>query len=186
MPGFHMPWMRKRASPYATVRAMTGIRPADAVLVVGASDAGLAADVALVTGLNGRTLVVDARASAQAGLDAAAADAGALVEFMAAAPAAVPIDGDAFDVVIVLASSLPQMGPPSSVFAEAARLVRPAGRVLVIERVSKAGTRAAAPAAPALAADVVCGLLLGAGLRAPRALADVQGVRFYEGVKPRR
>ena len=93
---------------------MTGVKPADSVLVVGASDGGLAADVALVTGLNGRTVVVDSAAVSQAGVDAAAAKVGALVEFLVAPATALPLDPEGFDVVIVLAASLPELGPPPS------------------------------------------------------------------------
>ena len=188
MLGFHMPWMGSRSSPHVSARAMIGVKPADSVLVVGASDGGLAADVALVTGLNGRTVVVDSAAGSQAGVDAAAAKAGALVEFLVAPATALPLDPGGFDVVIVLAASLPELGAPSGVFDEAARVTRPAGRVLFIEHLRKPGVRAlrSKPAAPRLETATVCRLFEGAGLRSARVLAEADGRRFYEAVKPRR
>jgi ubiquinone/menaquinone biosynthesis C-methylase UbiE len=131
-------------------------------------------------------VVVDSAAGSQAGVDAAAAKAGALVEFLVAPATALPLDPGGFDVVIVLAASLPELGAPSGVFDEAARVTRPAGRVLFIEHLRKPGVRAlrSKPAAPPLAA--VCRLLESAGLRSARVLAEAAGMRFYEAVKPRR
>ena len=60
-----MKLFRNAASPYQTSLAMIGAKAGSTVIVVGASEPALAAEVALVTGLNGRTLAVvpDARTS---------------------------------------------------------------------------------------------------------------------------
>src|SRR5687767_4696563 len=50
---------RKGASPHQTAIAMIGAKSGSRVLVVGAGDAAVAGEVALVAGLNGHVLVVD-------------------------------------------------------------------------------------------------------------------------------
>ncbi|MEO6224059.1 MAG: hypothetical protein ABIP90_12500, partial [Vicinamibacterales bacterium] len=66
-----------------------------------------------------------------------------------------------------------------------ARVVRPGGRVVVIDRVSRPGlfglfrTAEVSVAPP----EITAGALSAAGLRGVRMLADVDGVRFFEGTK---
>ena len=83
---------------------MVAARAADTVAVFGApgtAEAALAAEIALTTGLNGRTLVIDVGTDARARVEAAAAKAGALVEFEWAPVTMPPLDADTFDVVVI-------------------------------------------------------------------------------------
>ena len=77
-------WFRQGPSPHQTALAMIGAKAGHHVVIAGADDPDLAAALALVTGLNGQTLVVDERSDAEALVNAAAAKAGALMDFLAA------------------------------------------------------------------------------------------------------
>jgi ubiquinone/menaquinone biosynthesis C-methylase UbiE len=182
-----MPWWPTRSSPYATARAMIGVKPGDRVLVIGAGNGELAAQLALVTGLNGRTLVVDVAPEAAQHVDRAAARAGALVEFNVAPTAILPLDPATFDIVTV---NRPLARIPdrdrSATIAEAVRVLRPGGRVLVLEHAERRGLFGARPpAGPALSGDAVRELLTAAGLRAARVLANAEGRVYVEAIKAR-
>src|SRR5688572_13599827 len=106
VPGFRVPGsevrvfrLKKSAAPHATAIAMIGAKPGQSVVVLGA-DGPLAAAIGLVTGLNGRTVVVDRAEDAAARVQTAADDAGALVEFVNAAPDATTCDDSGFDIVV--------------------------------------------------------------------------------------
>jgi ubiquinone/menaquinone biosynthesis C-methylase UbiE len=181
-----VPWFKPGSPPHQTARAMVGARPGDAVLVLGSRDAGLAAAVALVTGLNGRTLVVDRDPTARARIEIAARNAGALVDFEDAPVTALPVESGAFDVAVVDVG-LAAMSDTDrrTTIAEAFRVLRPAGRVIVIQRAPRTGLFGAArDKTPALAAEVVQDLLREAGGRAVRQLADVDGAAYFETRRP--
>jgi hypothetical protein len=161
---------------------MIGAKPGDRVIVFGADQPEMAADLALATGLNGRLVVRDAEPSAQTRIEAAAARVGALVEFDAAAEA-IEEEWDA----AVLARSMGSMSEAERAahIGDAMRILRDGGRVIVID-----GTPAGRwPASlftrrePQIAPADVLAILDGAGARASRLLADVGGVRFYEARK---
>ena len=157
---------------------MIGAKPGQSVVVLGA-DGPLAAAIGLVTGLNGRTVVVDRAEDAAARVQTAADDAGALVEFVNAAPDATTCDDSGFDIVVVrtgLASR--DADARARVAAEAMRLTRTGGRVVVIEgakRASLFGGRG-----DRLDSDQIQTLLTSAGWRAVRQLADVDNVVYVE------
>jgi hypothetical protein len=71
---------------------MVGPRAADAVLFLGASDPAIAAEIGTVTRLNGRTVVLAEQGDAEAPVERAAEQAGALVEFVTAPLDALPFD----------------------------------------------------------------------------------------------
>jgi len=97
--------LKKSESSQATALAMVGAKPGQSVVVLGA-DGPLAAAIGLVTGLNGRTVVVDGAEGAAARVQAAADNAGALLEFVSAAPAATTLDAAAFDVAVIRAGEV--------------------------------------------------------------------------------
>jgi SAM-dependent methyltransferase len=164
---------------------MIGAKAGDQVLMMGADDADLAAAVALVTGLNGRTLVVDARADRGAAIETAAANAGTLVEFHHGELDTIEA-ADAFDVAVLITSLVPLSDDArASLTTHVVRALRPGGRVVVADgRRSPSGfLRGLSKAAPRLDPAVLLAVLGRAGLRATRQLADSEGVAFYEGRK---
>jgi ubiquinone/menaquinone biosynthesis C-methylase UbiE len=176
-------WFRKGLSPHQTALAMVGVKSADQVVVVGAADADLPAQLALITGLNGQTLVVD-RAEARARVEAAAARAGALVEFAEAPPTALPLAAESADV-LVMAFGLGSLGADArhAAIGEAMRVLRPGGRAIVIEGITTA--RASTPPERTIEADEVLARLNSAGGKAARLLATVNGRAYVEARKPR-
>lgn len=169
----------RRPSPYQTALAMIGAKSGDRVLVTGGHDHGLAAAVALVTGLNGQTVAL-ASPEASAAVEAAANKAGALVEFAAAMP-----HHAAFDIGVWQVETAALAG--SDAPAKAATLIaslRTAGRLIVMAR-SGGGTLFRKPEEPDDRAIIA--LLQGVGAKAVRALGSADAVTYYEarkGLKP--
>jgi SAM-dependent methyltransferase len=182
-----MKWFSKGPSPYQTLLAMVGIKPGGTVAVLGAGTGRLAAELAAITGLNGRTVVVDGDPAAEARVAAAAAGAGQLVDFERSDWTSLPADLAGLDVAVINCQ-LAACGPePAAVIREAVRVIRPGGRIVVIEGRPRKGlvARFAGPAGPVLAGEVVRDLLAAAGLHGSRVLGEEDGVTFIEGVKPR-
>src|SRR5262245_38036510 len=116
---------------------MIGAKAGQHVALLGAGDGGLAATVALVTGLNGQTRVVDPTPEAAKRVADAAANAGAYVEFEQAPLAMLPLDTESFDIAVVhralpAGDASPVLSEAAPILSEAARVVREGGRVLVI------------------------------------------------------
>lgn len=164
---------------------MVAARPADAVLIFGApgpAEAALAAEIGVETGLNGRTIVVDVGAEARARVEAAAARAGALVEFEWAPVTMLPIDSATFDVAVIN-RQLASLDGQNRVAccAEALRVIKPAGRVVIIEGVRRPGLFGLFQTKiPGLPPEDVQDALKRAGAKAVRLLADVDGVVYFE------
>ena len=135
-----MKWFKEGLSPHQTALAMIGAKRDQRILVVGAGSGPIAAEVSLVAGLNGRVLVVDRDPATQMVVEAAAARAGALVEFERAPSTMLPVDPEAFDIA-VLHGELGVLTPDDArlATAEARRVLRAGGRVIVLERTSRPG-----------------------------------------------
>jgi ubiquinone/menaquinone biosynthesis C-methylase UbiE len=166
---------------------MIGAKTAQRVLFIGAGDGRLAAEVARVTGLNGRTVVIDQDGAAQQVVERAAAGLGTLVEFERAAPSSVPAEAGTFDIAVIHQTLNAAPPGPGEVVSEAARMIREGGRVVVIEGFSPQGLldRWRRPASSAMAGEEIQRLLSAAGLRAARTLAESEGVTYAEASKPR-
>lgn len=182
-----MKLFRSGLPPHHTALAMIGAKPGGRVLVIGAANGALAAELALVTGLNGRTLVVDRSAPMRERVRAAAARAGALVDYEDAPASMLPLDADTFDVVVIqhalaVAADRPQ------IVADAARVLRVGGRVIVIEGAPRAGVfgAIARSAAPKTDAEALLQTMNGAGLKAVRVLGESGGMLYMEGTKGRK
>jgi ubiquinone/menaquinone biosynthesis C-methylase UbiE len=177
-------WFRKGLPPYHAAMAMVGVRSGNQVVVVGAADADLPAQIAVVTGLNGRTLVVD-RGEARVRVEAAARRAGALVDFEEAPPTSLPVAAESTDV-LVLAWGLASLSADerARTVEEAMRVLRPGGRAIVVEG-GKASRAATPPGVSPVTADAILALLAGVGGKAVRTLATVDGLTYYEARKAR-
>jgi ubiquinone/menaquinone biosynthesis C-methylase UbiE len=165
---------------------MVAARAADSVAILGAPgpvEAALAGEIGLDTGLNGRTLVIDVGTEARARVEAAAAKAGALVEFEWAPVTMLPIDAGTFDVAVIN-RQLASLDGQNRVACcqEALRIIKnPNGRVVVIEGVRRPGLFGLFPTKlPGLPPEEVKDALTRAGAKAVRLLADVDGVVFFE------
>ena len=90
--------------------------------------------MALVTGLNGTTTVCDPDERERARVEAAAREAGSLVEFTTATPTSLPAADESLDVVVLM-NSAPAVAhvEPSLVLEHALRALRPGGRVIVVD-----------------------------------------------------
>lgn len=181
-----MKWIKPTTRPHQTALAMIGAKPAQQVLLVGAGDGRLAAAVAAVTGLNGRTLVADPSADARTKVEAAAADEGVLIDFEQAGLEHLPPVEGGFDIVVILQRLSRPDTVPTAAIAAASRAVRESGRIVVIEGGSTRGVFGMLRrSVPAMSSEAVRNLLASAGLRAARVLAETEGVSYVEASKPR-
>jgi ubiquinone/menaquinone biosynthesis C-methylase UbiE len=160
-------WLIGRSAANDLSVTMSGVRIGERVLQVGVGDGALLAALAAKVGMSGRACGIDEDAAAVARADRAAAKGGVLVELEHAAPGPFPYDPGAFDVVVfsgVGASGV--TSPPAC--GEAARVLRPGGRCLVILKAGRAS-------------DEIVALLRQSGFRAARLLAEREGQAFVEG-----
>jgi ubiquinone/menaquinone biosynthesis C-methylase UbiE len=178
-------WFRQAPAARETAVAMVDPRPGDELLVIGATDARLAAACAAVTGLNGRAVIVGRGAADKQSVEDAARAAGALVEFVDAPPTMLPLDSDTFTVVVIARLGAGQDANAATV-SEAMRVARPAGRIIAIAGQKRTGVLGAFSSPPErVAVETVIALLKAAGGVAARRLAEAEGVAYYEARKPR-
>jgi ubiquinone/menaquinone biosynthesis C-methylase UbiE len=176
---------RSGLPPHQTALAMVGAKPGSMVILVGGGDPALAAEIALVTGLNGRTLVVDPSGEERARIEAAAARAGALVDVETAPLTALPVADGTFDITVINEPGDPGVNR-DQIVREAIRVVRSGGRVIVIEGKKSTGLRklwTGGSGGHAIAADEIIARLGSAGLRATRLLGQAEGISYFEGMK---
>ena len=179
-----MKLFRSGPPPHQTALAMVGAKAGSSVIVVGARDPALTAEIALVTGLNGRTLVVDPSGEERSRIEAAAASAGALVDVETAPLTSLPLADGASDIAVI--TDLGDARSRDQIVREAARVVRPGGRVVVIEGKKTAGLRklwTGGGGSDVIAADEILTLLGAAGLRATRLLGSAEGISYFEGTR---
>jgi ubiquinone/menaquinone biosynthesis C-methylase UbiE len=183
-----MKWFRDPSRPHHVALSMIGAKPGDRVLVATAGDGTLAAHLGLVTGLNGRTLVLDTEATSAEKTTAAAADAGALVDFAVAPVGTIPESEASFDIVVFnhTLGPLPEW-ERGRACADALRVLRPGGRLVAIELTQRPGLFALLPRAPAPVVrpgDIV-DLAQRVGFKGVRVLGESEGLAFVEATRPR-
>ena len=155
--------------------AMSGVRMGERALQIGVDDPALAGAIASKVGLSGQAAIVVSDESSAQIARGAAAKAGALVDVHIAPLHSLPITGGAFDLVVLhsmkgwLASL--DTADRTAVLAEALRVLRTGARLIVIES-SRRGPGAGVEA------------LTQGGFKAARVLAEREGYRFTEGLKP--
>ena len=155
--------------------AMSGVRMGERALQIGVDDPALAGAIASKVGLSGQAAIVVSDEPAAQIARGAAAKAGALVDVHVAPLHSLPITDGAFDLVVLHSmkgwlASLGE-GNRTAILRDVMRVLRTGGRLIVIE-----STRGG----PGAGIDA---LALG-GFKAARVLAEREGYRFTEGLKP--
>lgn len=169
-----MAWLRKFAPTESLPITMAGIKMGDRLLAIGGTDVGWIAALAAKTGLTGEARVVEPDDERARRTSAAIERHGALADVTAAPWSLLPYDTGHFDVAVAsgLRAAVGVDTLPSCA-AEVVRVLRPGGRLLVLEphgRLSRGG-------------DDLLAILQAAGFAAVRVLAERGGVRYIEGIK---
>lgn len=169
---------------------MAGVKMGDRLLQLGCGDGGLFAALAGKVGLTGRACAVDADRARAEQARQRAAKAGVLVEVEAAPYQMLPFDPESFDLVVAR-DLIGGMGPTERVrtLQEARRVLRPGGRIVVIEPARRGGLGALFVRhdldADYLSRGGAERALGEEGFAAVRRLAEREGTTFFEAVKRR-
>ena len=167
------------------VVGMTGVRLGERVAQIGCAHGGRLAAVAKKAGLSGRAVaIVPDDASAERARKGAA-QAGVLVEIETAPPTRLPADDSAFDLVVVDDTPGCRQQPRRSRRDRRSAVLGPGGRAIVLGNAPRGALGrllARAPADPPFDAAPV---LQANGFKSVRNLAERDGLRFVEGIRPR-
>jgi SAM-dependent methyltransferase len=175
------------------VMAMSGVRMGERLLQVGVDDPAVLGALAAKVGISGHAAVVtlDERSAERA--RKGIADGSALADVSATTDGSLPYDAESFDVVIVhgVTGFLPALdaGVRSRLLSQLLRVTRRGGRAILTEAGERSGLKAMLAPAPRKderydQAGGTVAALETAGFRPVRLLADRDGVRFIEGLKP--
>lgn len=177
---------KSEADPLAVT--MAGVKLGNRVLFVGMRDPVFIAALATKAGLTGRACAFEADEARAARGAAEIERAGALVEATRAAWQTLPYEEGSFDVAVAR-DVLPTLssGERAGCLREVQRVLRPGGRIVVIEPAPRHGLGAMFGRTPIDPAYVAAGgplaALQAAGFVAARVLAERDGVVFVEGAK---
>jgi len=164
---------------------MTGVRLGQRLLSVGTRDPKLTAQLATKTGLTGRACVIDDDEGRLAQAAATIEQEGALIESIRAPYGMWPLDDASFDVALI-ADLLPSLTPDVRVrcISEVFRVLRPGGRVVVIEPAQRGGlVGLLAGGGKPTAYEGPLHALAANGFTAVRQLAETDGIVYVEGIK---
>jgi len=181
-------WLKKPSSSEPLTVSITGVKLGDRLLIVGLSDPGLVAPLALKVGLTGRAAGIDADAAVVARSAAAIEREGALVEASQSAWDALPFEDASFDLALVR-SVLIALSPGArrDLLQQVYRVLRPGGRVLVVDGTAATGLRGLFGGRGTDASYAASGGARAALEALPfsgvRVLAEHGGLVFTEGVK---
>ncbi len=173
---------RERADPLHV--SMMGVRMGERVLQIGCDDITLLAGVAAKVGLSGTTVCIVSDEADAARAREAGTLAGALLELHSGSFAALPVDTDGFDVVIVDDTAGRFAAQPTDerlgAIREALRALRPGGRIAIVEGLTRGRFRGTIERPAGYRGDT---LLADGGFHPVRLLAEGERYRFYEGLK---
>ena len=182
-----MAWLRRREAVEPLAVSMAGVRLGDRLLAVGLADPVLVAQLARKTGLTGRVCAVDADAARSARSAAQIEREGALVEVAHAPWGTLPYEADSFDIALIqdLLYRLSADERPRCV-AEVLRVLRPGGRVVVIEPAARAGFATLLSRKtidPGYREGGAVEALKAGGFSAVRAIGERDGIVYVEGAR---
>ncbi len=172
---------------------MTVVRMGDRLLQIGLDDPATVTALAGKVGLSGTAAHI-VNDEGQAGkIRAAAEKAGVLVDVRVVSTyRAIPFEDDSFDLVVMhsVKGLIAGMAPYTRIRSveECLRVLRPGGRMMVIEPEPRGGLGSLIRPYPVdghyAATGETVGALKTGGFRPVRILADRDGLRFVEGGKP--
>jgi ubiquinone/menaquinone biosynthesis C-methylase UbiE len=172
--------------------SMTGVKLGERLLQIGVDDAMLAGQLAAKTGLSGTAAHMVSNDAEAVQVNRGAKKTGVLVEVRVGPLDRLPFDDRAFDLVVIH-SARGQLASASgderaAILRDAHRVLRPGGRLLVIEPGTAAGLRSMLRSAPSAqgayeAAGGTPAALQRAGFGAVRDLGDREGLKFAEGLR---
>jgi SAM-dependent methyltransferase len=186
-------FLRKTSIPQEPLPvAMSGVRMGERVLQVGVDDARASGVIAAKTGLSGQSWIAVANDAEAARARAATIDAGILADIHTGPFGdPLPMSDASFDAIVVhsMHDLLPGLDADARqrLLRECFRILRPGGRLLVVEAGPRSGFSAMLRPAPATtpyddSGGAVSGLQL-SGFKPVRVLAERDGFKFTEGLK---
>jgi SAM-dependent methyltransferase len=173
--------------------AMSGVRSGERVLQIDLDDPGVAAGIAAKTGISGDAVLVVADNEAAVQAHRAAKRIDEVLDVRVAPFTELPFDTGGFDAVVVHNVSARFSGAAREtrdrILAEIQRVLRSGGRLVVLDAGAAGGLPALLGRAPRpdpryVAAGGAVALLEAAGFRPVRLLAERDGYRFTEGLRP--
>ena len=157
--------------------SMTGVRMGERFLLIGCHDKALLSGLAAKVGLSGTAAVAAFDAQQIKLAEKVGQQVGALIDTRTISDASLPFEADQFDMVVVDdtngAFAAIDENRRLEYLRDAKRTVRHGGRIEIVE-----GVKTHAPSADSLRD------LTAAGFKPVRVLAERDGFRFVEGLKP--
>ena len=174
--------------------AMTGVALGDRLLQIGCTDASLLGAIGSKVGLSGRVCAVVPDDVHAARAKRAAEQSGFLLELETGTLEQFPFEDAAFNLIVVdnQEGLLSGMRPEQRVatLQQAFRTLAARGRIVIIERGERGGLGALFRAPASAPVDLhykssggAVAALAAEGFRAPRLLAERDGLSFFEGVR---
>ena len=166
--------------------SMTGVRMGERFLQVGCHDRALLSGLAAKVGLSGAAAVASADQASARRAATVGAKVGALIEVRLFDGGTLPFDSDQFDMIVIddTNGSFAAIEDAARLnyLHDARRLVRMGGRIEVVEGLGGGGMFRGAVTRPR-GYDMLRDLAA-AGFKPSRLLAEKDGFRFLEGLRP--
>ena len=190
MKSFRLPFLRQvRAGPRDLEVSMVGLKLGGSVLQLGGRDPVLIAELARVAGISGTAIAVVETEEEAGAIQHAAEQTGVLIDIRTASLSALPCDPESVDIVVVpsLLGTL-RMNQRVLCLQQALRVLRPGGRIIVVETAPRGGLGAIFSQRTLDRTFVMNGGAKGAldaeGFRSVRILAEREGKQFFEAARP--